>query len=139
MSNNCNICGCYTTLGDRHICPKPAPKAQDAFDHPCKQTCSGWKQGYEKGREDGQKIGREWCQESAKIKQEILRQKNDVDAIAEDRKRAIVKLSAQLQTANKALEEVASWAKRETNGKMEYQCDIYGHILKIVLRALGRE
>lgn len=24
-------------------------KEQD-FDHPCKETCSGWKQGYEKGK-----------------------------------------------------------------------------------------
>ena len=23
--------------------------AENGFDHPCKQTCSGWKQGYEKG------------------------------------------------------------------------------------------
>ncbi|TXH09408.1 MAG: hypothetical protein E6R04_08205 [Spirochaetes bacterium] len=22
----------------------------DSFDHPCKETCSGWKQGYEKGQ-----------------------------------------------------------------------------------------
>lgn len=25
------------------------------FDHPCKQTCSGWQQGYERGKFDGTK------------------------------------------------------------------------------------
>ena len=29
-------------------------KIMDAgFDHPCKQTCSGWKQGYERGKIEG--------------------------------------------------------------------------------------
>lgn len=25
-----------------------------AFDHPCKQTCSGWEQGFERGFHEGQ-------------------------------------------------------------------------------------
>lgn len=28
---------------------KSPKELADMFDHPCKQTCSGWKQGYEKG------------------------------------------------------------------------------------------
>jgi hypothetical protein len=28
------------------------------LDHPCKQTCSGWKQGYERGAEDTRNQGR---------------------------------------------------------------------------------
>jgi len=34
--------------------PPPAPRAEEQreLDHPCKQTCSGWKQGYERGLAD---------------------------------------------------------------------------------------
>lgn len=31
------------------------PLFERGFDHPCKQTCSGWQQGYERGRDDLQK------------------------------------------------------------------------------------
>lgn len=30
---------------------KPAGKPQAELDHPCRDTCSGWKQGYERGFE----------------------------------------------------------------------------------------
>jgi hypothetical protein len=32
---------------------------QAKLDHPCKDTCSGWKQGHEKGRAEGVR----WCVE----------------------------------------------------------------------------
>jgi len=35
-----------------------AEKAAEGLDHPCKQTCSGWKQGYEKGFHTGEKSER---------------------------------------------------------------------------------
>jgi len=31
-----------------------AERAAKELDHPCKQICSGWKQGYEKGFHEGQ-------------------------------------------------------------------------------------
>lgn len=42
----CSHCGSYkhhTTAHDEAI------KGLSSLDHPCKQTCSGWKQGYDKG------------------------------------------------------------------------------------------
>lgn len=29
---------------------------EEKFDHPCKQTCSGWKQGFEKGVASRQRL-----------------------------------------------------------------------------------
>jgi hypothetical protein len=35
-----------------------APKEiDDAFDHPCKETCSGWKQGFERGAHHAARLG----------------------------------------------------------------------------------
>jgi DNA repair exonuclease SbcCD ATPase subunit len=31
---------------------KPAPQSADELDHPCRETCSGWKQGYERGKSE---------------------------------------------------------------------------------------
>lgn len=33
---------------------KPATLAEEIFDHPCKQTCSGWEQGRQRGLLEGQ-------------------------------------------------------------------------------------
>lgn len=30
---------------------------EKGFDHPCKQTCSGWKQGHERGHAEGMALG----------------------------------------------------------------------------------
>lgn len=40
--------------GDRD--PKHEPIYEAGFDHPCKQTCSGWKQGFERGQFDLKEI-----------------------------------------------------------------------------------
>ena len=40
----------FTVLG-----PQPAP----TLYHPCKETCSGWKQGFDEGRADYEKLERE--------------------------------------------------------------------------------
>ena len=44
----------------------------DNFDHPCKQTCSGWRQGFEKGLKQGE----EERERSAKITFQSNQRKN---------------------------------------------------------------
>lgn len=41
------IGGLFESLGGRH--PSVDEIHEKGFDHPCRETCSGWRQGYERG------------------------------------------------------------------------------------------
>lgn len=79
ISNICPSCGL----------PSPAQKEEGLaveLDHPCKETCSGWKQGFERGAQMRQKLVRQWDAEKyiQELEAKLTTQTSQVEKLKEE-------------------------------------------------------
>jgi peptidoglycan hydrolase CwlO-like protein len=56
----------------------------DPFDHPCKETCSGWKQGYEKGLKKAEEQISELTEHVARLEKTLYYERDRAGQVKED-------------------------------------------------------
>jgi hypothetical protein len=81
----------------------------EMFDHPCKQTCSGWQQAYEKG-------SRQANMEISNMEDKLYHTSRKIDELNYELGHEIKALKAKLQIAVDALTDTTFSVDRRTSG-----------------------
>jgi hypothetical protein len=103
----------------------------EMFDHPCKQTCSGWKQGFEKG-------SRQTNMEISNIEDKLYHTSRKIDELNYELGHEIKVLKARLEIAADALKfySVATHAILKDKDKETLDGGLYLQVGKRARQAL---